>query len=103
MRSSPGSKRVNTGFLGKEKLQKTNPSPLAGLANAQKNKVLPQSFLCCHPLDDFAQFTKCTNCILGVVVVPRYVIALQEREQLLAILDESLFIAESYLRGECPL
>src|SRR5262245_55841575 len=100
MRSSPGRKPVDADLLGEEKFQKTNPSPLTGLANAQENQVFAQSFLRSHPLDDFAQLAKCPDCILGVVVVPRYVIVLQEREQLVAIFDESLFIDESDLRGE---
>src|SRR5215471_18480163 len=102
MRFPPDSERVYTGFPGEQELHKTNPPPLAGLTKAQENQILTQPFLCSHSLDIFAQFAKCPDCILGVVVVPRYVIVLQEREQPVAILEESLLIAESDLRRECP-
>jgi len=80
MRRSPSSQLFNVGLLGQDEIQEVDPPPLAGLTDAQENKVLPQTLLSACPANDSAQFSKRPDCILRVVVVPRNAIMSQERE-----------------------
>src|ERR1035438_9026766 len=83
-------KSVNVLFTGTEKIQKIYAQVFAGLAKAQKNQVVSDALFGGDSPNDLAKGGEGFHSVLSVVVVPRYAIEAQEREELIAVLLQPL-------------
>src|SRR5208282_3471385 len=82
---------VNVLFARTEEIQKVHAHVFAGLADAQENQVFLYAFWRGYAFDCPTQSRKRFDGMLGIVVVPRYAIKTQKREQLVSVLLKPFF------------
>ena len=79
-------KIVNVLCARAQKLEEINILTFARLADAQQDQEIAKSFFGRRPLDHTPNRCKGLYCVLCIVVVPGYIIKIQEREHFVAIL-----------------
>src|SRR5215471_3892267 len=70
-------------------MQKADAFVSAGLTEAQQDQVITEPLLAQHPERVFSVVRKLLDGMLGIVIIPRHAIVLEERKQLVLIFEQS--------------
>src|SRR5262249_35168113 len=73
-----------------KKLEEAHPPEATRLADAEQDQVIPQSLLPEQSFCSLAVSSEAFDCVLGIGVVPRDTVVIEEREQLLPALLKAL-------------
>ncbi len=93
----PGKRRQVVASVKKE-LKKADILASQRLSNTEENKILLETFFGRCSANQSSQEHESLDGVFRVVVVPRHAVVFQEREQLMAILEEPSLIIPSQLR-----
>jgi len=87
---------VDVLFARTQKIQKIHAHIFAGLADAQQNQVVAETFFRSNSADDAPERSKGFDGMLRVVVVPWHAIKTEKREQFVSVLLQAILELHGY-------